>query len=77
MTTTRKGWRKSQGAKKYQADILRATGQRINLRQARKDWDVIEKILSVLKPLPPRSAIKVLKATAILTGTRIDIPTYW
>jgi len=72
--TTRSGWRKSQVAKQYQADVWKKLRRTTTLRQARKEWAVIERLLTILKPLGDRNAVRVLKAVAILTDTHVNFP---
>ena len=69
--TTRNGHRTTLLAKKYQADVLRNTGKSIGLRQARKEWEIIAKIMTTLKPLGDKNAVKVLKAVAILSDVEL------
>lgn len=64
--TTRKGYRKSQVAKKYAKQISRTTGTRLDLKQARKEWEVIEFMIKTLAPLNHKQKIKVLTAVSIL-----------
>lgn len=66
--TTRKGYRKSLVAKRYANQISRTTGARLSLRQARKEWEVIEELIKTLAPLKPRQREKILKAVNILAA---------
>ena len=64
--TTRKGYRKTLVAKQYQAEIFKRTGKKINLRDARKQQEAVEKLRKALAGLSQRQAVKIVRATAIL-----------
>jgi len=64
--TTRNGYRKSKVAKKYQDWCFNYNGKIPNLRQARKETEIIQVLIKILKPLTDKQRVKVIRAVKIL-----------
>lgn len=64
--TTRKGYRKSLIAKRFQKQILMETGKTKTLRETRKIAEAYEACIKTLKPLKQAERIKVVRAVKIL-----------